>query len=123
MHSAKPSRFSSIGLAGGLVACYSLPALAASNTAFNNMTLAGLLVTFLFFVCVIAGIAVVVVVAGHYGFKANRVIAERICYSLGAILVVKAASENCLPTTASTLLALLASVLTYYVLMRFKPNS
>lgn len=119
MHRTTSLRFSSIGLVGGLVACLSLPAFGASN----NMVLGGLFFTFLFFVSVIAAVMAVIVLAGHYGFKANRVIAERVCYSFGAMLVVKAASEDRLPTTMSTVLSLLASVVTYYVLMRLKPNS
>jgi hypothetical protein len=123
MHPTKHFRLSSIGLVSGLVACCSLPAFAASDTAFNKLTMGGILAGILFFISIIAGVGALIVIAGHYGFRANGVIAERICYSLGAILVVKAASENRLPSTASTTLALLASGLTYYVLMRVKPNS
>jgi hypothetical protein len=105
------------------VACSSLPAFAASDTAFNKLTMGGILAGILFFIFLIAAVGAIFILAGHYSFRANRVVAERVCYSLGAILVVKAASENRLPSTVSTIVALLASVLTYYVLMRVKPNS
>jgi hypothetical protein len=76
-----------------------------------------LLITALF-----VGVLAAVMAVGHYAFKVNRIIAERICYSLGTILVVKAACDQRLPPTASTVLALIASILTYYLLSRLRPN-
>jgi hypothetical protein len=76
----------------------------------------------LLIIALIVGVVVALLAVGHYAFKVNRIIAERICYSLGIILVVKAACEHRLPSTASTVLALIASILTYYILSRLRPN-
>jgi hypothetical protein len=100
-----------------------VPAYAASDSAFGRSTIVGIVGWLLLIIVFTVGVLVLLMLVGHYGFKANRIIAERICYSLGAILVVKAASAQRLPATASTILALTASVLTYYLLSRFKPNS
>ena len=57
---------------------------------------------------IVAVVAVLIVLPGHYGFKAHPILAERICYSLGAMLVVWAASKLRLPAPVAPVLALAA---------------
>lgn len=106
-----------------LAAVTALPAHAASDTAFDKLTIEDLYFgLFVVVPSIVACIVASIVLSGHYGFKSNPILAERICYSLGAILVVKAASAERLPATTSTVLALAASALTYYIFSRLRPN-
>jgi hypothetical protein len=123
MHPRKNSRFSVTALICSLVASgTTLPVYAASDSIFGRSTLVGVVGWLLLLIAALVGSAGLFILIGHYGFKANPIIAERICYSLGVIVVVKAASESRLSATTSTILALVASLLTYYLLSRLKPN-
>lgn len=63
----------------------------------------------------VAIVAALIVIPGHYGFKSNPVLAEKICYSLGVMLIAGAASAHRLPATIATVLTLAAGALTYYI--------